>query len=140
MKTKGSLRLKNIDWTQKLSKEEMKAINRVLSILKQHPSVYPKLERASQEIFNELDDTKDPYTIFYNLKDKVEVISDGQVVHGNSYGGGDSFVTPVTVSNYNFIVTKHFDKDKLVNMTVIVKTYPMRIYLLTKLNTPANIN
>jgi hypothetical protein len=139
MKTE-TVKVKDIDWTKVLTKEQMKAINTVLGIIKSNPSADVRLERAAEETRNpEVDDTKDPYMYIHDVTHNVEIVSDGQIKKGDVYGGGGQYYRPTVVSNYNYIVEKTKSKNKVINLSIVLKTYPMKIYFMMEMTRPKDL-
>jgi hypothetical protein len=142
------LKLREIDWTAKMSNAELLGANRAIQILNQYKSVIPKFERASLEKMSVLDEPKDPYSGLHSSDEEVHIDTDGQLTYGISFASGSITMKPFEVKNYNYVIIKHVWPDKTSSIeekkvryiSVIVKTYAMKIYVMSRVNTIAGKN
>jgi hypothetical protein len=89
---------------------------------------------------NILDEPKDPYSGIHSAEDNIQIDTDGQLVYSDVLSSGSYTIKPFNVTNYNYIIIKHTWPDKQTNqnkvkyISVIVKTYAMKIYVMNSIN------
>lgn len=128
------LNISKINWAKHLNSKDVEVANIVINKLRKDAHVVQKAQRASDEIFNILDEEKDPYMGVMDNKHRIEIDTDGQLEIFNILRTGDVETKPYKISNYNYILMYYYnDKNELFFIDVIFKKYVVKLYVLSTL-------